>query len=137
MIDMNNVLIDTSIWISFFAGKDNKITNSVQELLLNDQVVICPPIYQEILQGIKYPKEFLEMKEKLDALRKIHADPFEAAYGAAQIYSILRNKGVTIRKSYDCLIAWYAISSNSILFHSDKDFIPISKHFKLGTYPDT
>jgi predicted nucleic acid-binding protein len=137
MTDMENVLVDTSIWVSFFGGKDQKINGSLQELLKNDQVVICPPIYQEILQGIKFPKDFLEMKEKLDAIRKIHADPFEAAEGAAQIYSILRNKEVTIRKSYDCLIAWYAISSNSILFHSDKDFIPISKHFKLGTYPDT
>lgn len=128
---MNNVLIDTSIWIIFFGGKDMKIIHSVQELLLNDQVVICPPVYQEILQGIKYPHEFLEMREKLRALRQIHADPYEAAEGASQIYSMLRGKGITIRKSYDCLIAWYAIRSGAELFHLDKDFNPIAEHFKL------
>lgn len=131
---MDNVLIDTSVWIIFFGGKDQKIISAVQELLHKDQVIICPPVYQEILQGIKYPKEFLDMKDKLNALRQIHADPFEAAEGAAQIYSVLRSKGVTIRKSYDCLIAWYAITTNSILFHLDRDFISISKHFKFECF---
>ncbi|AFL86220.1 putative nucleic acid-binding protein, contains PIN domain [Belliella baltica DSM 15883] len=131
---MDNVLIDTSIWINFFGGKDQKIISAVQELLHKDQVIICPPVYQEILQGIKYPKEFLDMKDKLNALRQIHADPFEAAEGAAQIYSVLRSKGVTIRKSYDCLIAWYAMTSNATLFHLDRDFVPISEFFKLRFY---
>lgn len=77
----------------------------MQELLNKDQVLICPPIYQEILQGLKYPNDFLIMKDKLSALKQIHSDPFEAAEGAAHIYSVLRTKGYTVRKSYDCLIA--------------------------------
>ncbi|MCH7400946.1 PIN domain nuclease [Belliella kenyensis] len=131
---MDNVLIDTSVWINFFGGKDQKIIRAVQELLSRDQVVICPPIFQEILQGLKYPKEFLEIKDKLKALKQIHVDPFEAAEGAAHIYSVLRSQGITIRKSYDCLIAWYAINTNATLFHLDRDFIPISKNFKLRCF---
>ncbi|WP_194774734.1 type II toxin-antitoxin system VapC family toxin [Pararhodonellum marinum] len=131
---MVNVVIDTSVWIAFFLGKDRKIIGAVKELLDKDQVLICPPVYQEILQGIPYPNEFLKMKDRLSALRQINADPFEAAEGAAQIYSVLRTKGVTIRKSYDCLIAWYAISSDAALFHLDKDFIPIAEFFKLRFY---
>jgi predicted nucleic acid-binding protein len=131
---MVKVIIDTSVWIAFFGGKDQKIIYEVQELLNRDQVLICPPIYQEILQGIKYPNEFLKMKDMLSALRQIQADPFEAAEGAAQIYSVLRTKGVTIRKSYDCLIAWYAISSDSALFHLDRDFNPIAEYFNLQIF---
>ncbi|HSJ67022.1 MAG TPA: PIN domain-containing protein [Anditalea sp.] len=134
MIDNENVLIDTSVWICFFGGKNPQITNAVQELLINDQVLICPPVYQEILQGIKYPIEFFEMKDKLNALKHIHSDSFEAAEGAAQIYSILKIKGVTIRKSYYCLIAWYAKTTHTALFHLDKDFIPISEYFELQFY---
>ncbi|WP_238542175.1 type II toxin-antitoxin system VapC family toxin [Cecembia lonarensis] len=125
------MLIDTSVWISFFAGKDQKLTSTVQELLNKDQVLICPPIYQEILQGLKYPHDFLLMKDRLSALKQIHSDPFVAAEGAAQVYSVLRTKGFTIRKSYDCLIAWYAISRKVPLFHLDRDFIPISEYFDL------
>ena len=131
---MVKVVIDTSVWIAFFGGNDQKIIHAVQELLNRDQVLICPPVYQEILQGIKYPNEFFEMKEMLSALRQIHADPFEAAEGAAQIYSVLRTKGITIRKSYDCLIAWYAINVGAALFHLDKDFIPISEYFNLQIF---
>jgi predicted nucleic acid-binding protein len=131
---MDKVVIDTSVWIVFFGGKDQKIIDAVQELLKRDQVLICPPVYQEILQGIKYPNEFFEMKEMLSPLRKIHADPFEAAEGAAQIYSVLRTKGITVRKSYDCLIAWYAIHVGASLFHLDKDFNPISEYFKLQIF---
>ncbi|UJP64647.1 PIN domain-containing protein [Mongoliitalea daihaiensis] len=131
---MVGVLIDTSVWISFFDGKDPKLTFTVQELLNKDQVLICPPIYQEILQGMKYPTDFLWMKDKLSALQQIYANPFEAAEGAAQIYSVLRTMGYTIRKSYDCLIAWYAISQKVPLFHLDRDFIPISEFFDLEFY---
>ncbi|WP_242617576.1 type II toxin-antitoxin system VapC family toxin [Cecembia calidifontis] len=128
------MLIDTSVWISFFDGKDPKLTFTVQELLNKDQVLICPPIYQEILQGMKYPTDFLWMKDKLSALKQIHADPFEAAEGAGQVYSVLRTKGYTIRKSYDCLIAWYASSRKVPLFHLDRDFLPISEYFDLEFY---
>ncbi|MCH7399567.1 PIN domain nuclease [Belliella sp. DSM 107340] len=131
---MDNVLIDTSVWINFFGGKDQKIISAVQELLYRDKVVICPPVYQEILQGIKYPKEFLDMKDRFGALKQLHADPIQAAEGAAQIYSVLRSKGVTIRKSNDCLIAWYAMTSDAVLFHLDRDFVPISEFFKLRFY---
>ncbi|WP_009034830.1 type II toxin-antitoxin system VapC family toxin [Indibacter alkaliphilus] len=131
---MVEVLIDTSVWIAFFTGKDRKLTSAVQELLNKDQVLICPPIYQEILQGLKYPNDFLIMKDKLSALKQIQADPFEAAAGAAQVYSVLRTKGYTIRKSYDCLIAWYAISRKVPLFHLDRDFLPISEYFDLEFY---
>jgi predicted nucleic acid-binding protein len=131
---MVKVVIDTSVWISFFGGKDQKIIHAVRELLNRDQVLICPPVYQKILQGIKYPNEFLKMKDMLSALRQIPEDPFEAAEGAAQIYSVLRSKGVKIIKSYDCLIAWYAIKSNTALFHLDRDFNPIAEYFKLQIF---
>lgn len=55
---MVKVVIDTSVWINFFGGKDQKIISTVQKLLYRDKVLICPPVYQEILQGLKYPKEF-------------------------------------------------------------------------------
>lgn len=131
---MVKVVIDTSVWITFFGGKDQNIIHAVRELLNRDQVLICPPVYQEILQGIKYPNEFFEMKEMLNALRQIQVDPFEAAEGAAQIYSVLRSKGITIRKSYDCLIAWYSINVGASLFHLDKDFNPIAEYFNLQIF---
>lgn len=45
----------------------------------------------------------------------LELDTVEAAIGAADLYRALRKKGITIRKSNDCLIAYYAIAHN-VLF---------------------
>jgi predicted nucleic acid-binding protein len=42
-----------------------------------------------------------------------------------------RKKGITIRKSIDCLIVAYAIIGKMYLLHRDSDFMEIAKEFKL------
>jgi predicted nucleic acid-binding protein len=49
-------------------------------------------------------------------------------------YRSLRKKGLTIRKSNDCLIAFYAIEFSIPLVHLDNDFDLISSHSKLKTW---
>ena len=58
-------------------------------------------------------------------------DPVEAAIGAAQLYRMLRKKGVTIRKPNDCLIAHYAIYYDIPILHNDVDFDQIARHVAL------
>ena len=58
-------------------------------------------------------------------------DPVEAAIGAANLYRMLRKKGVTIRKPNDCLIAQYAIFYDIPVLHSDVDFDQIARHSPL------
>jgi predicted nucleic acid-binding protein len=50
---------------------------------------------------------------------------------AIDIYRTLRKKGVTVRKSIDCLIAAYAIIGKMSLLHKDNDFEEIAKEYKL------
>jgi len=58
-------------------------------------------------------------------------DPVIAAIGSANIYRTLREKGVTIRSSNDCLIAYQAIYHNAQLLHKDRDFRSIADHTEL------
>ncbi|WP_310099556.1 PIN domain-containing protein [Algoriphagus sp. 4150] len=116
------VLPDTSIWINFFNNPYSVISERLDILIDEDLIVICPPIYQEILQGTKDEKSFQILSQKLSSLTRLNADPYEAAIGSSQIYSGLRQKGVTIRKSNDCLIAWYAVKYNIPIWHQDRDF---------------
>jgi predicted nucleic acid-binding protein len=128
------ILPDTSIWITFFNSPESAISQKLYSLIDEDLIVICPPIYQEILQGTKDQKSFQLLSEKLSTLTRLNADPYEAAVGAAQIYSSLRQKGITIRKSHDCLIAWYAIKYNIPIWHQDKHFEMIASHGKLKIF---
>ena len=50
---------------------------------------------------------------------------------AAKIYRTLRRKGITIRKSNDCIIAATALEHHCQLLHNDRDFTPIAEHFPL------
>jgi predicted nucleic acid-binding protein len=67
------------------------------------------------------------------AIDMLEIEPVEAAIGAADLYRELRKKGVTIKKSNDCLIAFYAIYFNIPILHNDSDFNLISKHTPLKT----
>lgn len=125
------ILPDTSIWITFFNNPQSSIAEKLFSLIDEDRITICPPIYQEILQGTKDQKSFQTLSEKLASLARLKADPYLAATGAAQIYSGLRQKGVTIRKSNDCLIAWYAINHNVPIWHQDRDFDKIASQENL------
>lgn len=125
------LLIDTSVWIDFFNGVDSDEVNVFNYYLENDfQIFICPLIIQEILQGIKSDKKYRQIKGYLFALNVLNDDAVEAALGAVKIYRKLREKGITIRKSNDCLIAYYAIKYSLKILHRDRDFDNIIKYYK-------
>jgi hypothetical protein len=119
----NSLLVDTSVWIDFFRGVENTNVQILTEYLTEDDpVFICPIILQEILQGIRTEKQFNEIKEYLLCLNILNEDSIESALGAADLFRKLRKKGITIRKSNDCLIAWYAIKYSLNILHKDRDF---------------
>jgi len=125
------ILIDTSAWIDFFNGIESDNTKLFTEYLENDlPIFICQIIIQEILQGIKSDKEYRQVKDYLFALNVLNDDAIEAALGAVKIYRQLRLKGITIRKSNDCLIAYYAIKYSLKILHKDRDFDNIIKYYK-------
>ncbi len=53
---------------------------------------------------------------------------------SAEMYRTLRQKGITIRKPVDCMIASTAIEYNIHLLHNDRDFIPIEQHCGLRSF---
>jgi len=128
---MTKILVDTSVWIDFFNDRDVTAVHSLADYLQSEWVCSCPPIIQEVLQGIRNEEEYVLTKDRLLSLEILVSDPVDAAIGAADLYRGLRKNGVTIRKSYDCLIAWYAIYHKVKLLQSDNDFLQIAAHSPL------
>ena len=129
---MSQVLVDTSVWIDALNGKQTWQTKMLDRLISEDApVVFCPTIIQEILQGIKEDKDFLLVKDAISGFELLSIDPIEAAVGAASLYRDARKQGITIRKSNDCLIAFYAISCKAELLHNDTDFDRIAQYTAL------
>ena len=85
-------------------------------------VFITPVILQELLMGTSADDHFRDLKETLLAFSILTYPHVAAAVGAAELYRSARSKGVTVRKSVDCLIAWYAIEARLPVLHRDRDF---------------
>ncbi len=89
---------------------------------------------QKIGQGfVLTDKDHNAVKDRLSGFELLDLDPLEAAYGAASLYRHMRKRGLTILKSNDCLIAFYAISFKAVVLHSDEDFDHIAQHTALKT----
>jgi predicted nucleic acid-binding protein len=133
---MNSVLVDTSVWVDFFNGADDSKEAKILHFLIDDNydICICPTIYQEILQGIKDDKVFVEIKDILNSFRLLDTEIMNITCHSIELYRSLRKKGITIRKSNDCLIASYAILNNVPVFHKDRDFDQISLGSKLKIF---
>jgi hypothetical protein len=50
---------------------------------------------------------------------------------AAGLYRLLRQKGLTVRKPVDCMIAAAALDHGAMLLHHDRDFEPLARHCGL------
>ncbi len=129
---MEPVLTDTSVWIDFFRGRKTRecalLYKYIEE---NGPLLVCPPIIREILQGIRNDDDYIRIKDDIFSLAVLIIDPVEAAIGSADLYRRLRKKGITIKKTNDCLIAYYAIYHKVYLLHRDSDFDRIAGHSSL------
>jgi predicted nucleic acid-binding protein len=131
---INGKIVDTSIWIEFLRSEKNEISILVNQLIDSNEIILLPVILQETLQGIKNDGLYQLTKEALLSYYFIENDPIYSAVRSAELYRFLRQKGVTIRKPNDCLIAAICIDNKIPLFHNDKDFDNIAKYTSLKIY---
>ena len=125
------ILVDTSVWIDFFAGRDLPHVATLEKLILeNEDLALCGIILTEILQGIASDTTHRRVRRHLRPLLMLPM-PDTVFVRAADIYRKLRKTGITIRNSNDCIIAATALEHHGQLLHNDKDFTPIAKHFPL------
>jgi predicted nucleic acid-binding protein len=128
-----SLIVDSTVWIDGFNSKIKTPEKELlKQLIQNDfPIYLCPVIYQEVLQGIREDKEFDQIRFIFQHYRMLNIDLMHVTNYAVDLYRRLRKKGITIRKSIDCLIASYAILGNMYLLHNDSDFIQIAKESKL------
>ena len=125
------ILVDTSVWIDFFAGRDLPHVATLEQFILdNDDLALCGIILTEILQGIADDSSYRDVPNVLGSLIMLPM-PQAVFARAADIYRRLRKQGITIRKTNDCIIAATALEHSCQFLHNDKDFVPIAKHFPL------
>ncbi len=131
---MDRVLVDSSVWITYFRNQKSAQTEFLDELLDEDLIQIGDLILMEVLQGFRTDKQVLIARDRLALIPVAMLGGERMAIAAAENYRFLRAKGITVRKTIDMLIGTYCIANNIALLHSDRDFDPLEKHLGLKVY---
>ena len=125
------IVVDSSIWIDYFNGTISNKTDWLDESLGIEPIIMGDIILAEVLQGFQNEKDFKTAKKLLLEFPFMDMIGQELAIKSAMNYRVLRQKGITIRKTIDVMIGTFCINNNFILLHNDKDFDPLEKHLKL------
>ncbi len=125
------VLVDSSVWINYFNGKNTWQTEILDQMLLQIPLFTGDLILTEVLQGFRKDKQYNKAKEIMSILDCKQMGGYEIAVKSVENYRLLRKNGITVRKTIDVIIGTFCINENIPLLHADKDFEPMVKYLNL------
>ncbi len=126
-----SLLVDSSVWIDFFNGRPSPQTDYLDAALGQQAIVIGDLILTEVLQGFRRQQAFEQARSALLNFPMMPMVGQRIAIQSAVNYRALRARGITIRKTMDCLIATFCIENGLMLLHADRDFDPFELHLNL------
>ena len=127
------IVVDSSVWIDYFNGKDLPHTAKLANLLGQKEIIVIDLVMVEVLRGISSEKDFKATLNVLDSFRFATTSNRAVAVQSAKNYRTLRLKGYTFRKTIDIIIATKCILAGFELLHNDRDFLPCAAHLGLRT----
>jgi predicted nucleic acid-binding protein len=127
------VIVDSSVWIDYFNGRDIPEVAKLDRLLETELLGVGDLILTEVLQGFRQDKDYQTAKRLLTSLTVFEMLGAGMAIKSADNFRDLRKKGITVRKTIDVMIATFCIENGHELLFSDKDFTPFVEHLGLMT----
>ncbi len=125
------LVVDTSVWVDYFNGVENPQTDFLYAILDKTPILIGDLILAVVLQGFRHDPDFEKVRRILGKFMQESMVNPVLALQSARNYRFLRQKGVTVRKTIDSLIATFCIENDYELLHNDSDFDGYEKHLGL------
>ena len=125
------ILVDSSVWIDYFRGVATAQTDRLDALLGVEPVLVGDLILTEVLQGFRSQRDFNQALRLMQSMTAVQIGGQDIAIQAARNYRHLRARGLTVRKTIDCLIATRCMEDGHALLFSDRDFLPFVEHLGL------
>jgi len=126
------VIVDTTVLVDYFQGVRNPETDWLDDQLERQRLGLTDIILCEVLQGVRDDVAAKEVERELAKLDVFETGGVALARDAARNYRALRNRGHTVRKTIDCLIASFCLREHHSLLHRDRDFDPFEKFLDLS-----
>jgi predicted nucleic acid-binding protein len=121
------VIVDTTVWIDYLRGPQNRETAYLDRELGRQRFGLTDLILCEVLQGVQDEHAFKQVLRELRKFSLFQPGSEELAIAAARNFRILRQKGYTVRKTIDCLIATFCLRDGHSLLHRDRDYDPFER----------
>lgn len=129
------VLVDTCVWSLALRRQspgDDAHVRELRELIDELRVQLVGPVRQELLSGIRVPRQFVTLRTRLRAFPDLLLDTADYEL-AAEYGNLCRSKGVQ-GSSVDFLLCAVAVRHRLSILTVDKDFagylryLPIRLH---------
>jgi predicted nucleic acid-binding protein len=116
------IIVDTTVWVDYLRGTSNPETEWLDLEAGRKRLGLTDLILCEILQGVRNEQEFGRVRTELGRFALFDTGGEELAIAAASNFRIIRDKGKTVRKTIDCLIATFCLLNGHALLHRDRDY---------------
>ena len=125
------IIVDSTVWIAYLREDTTPQTVWLDANLTQQRIGLTDLILCEVLQGISTESQFAAVKRELLRFEVFPMGGIDLAIATARNYRILRRKGLTVRRTIDCLIATFCLQQGHRLLHDDRDFNPFEQHLGL------
>ena len=115
-------IVDTTVWIDYLRGSANPETEYLDRRLAQERFALTDIILSEVLQGIDDEKSFAAVHRQLLKFELFETGGELLAVESARNFRSLRRRGLTVRRTIDCLIATFCVLNGHSLLHRDRDF---------------
>lgn len=129
------IVVDTTVWIDFLEARGTAFDRHLTELVEGDApIALVDIVYCEVLQGIRDDDTYHRIRASLLAHPIVRPRGLHTFGTAANLYRSARRRGLTIRRSVDCLIAATCLENGAEIYHNDRDFDALARVSTLMIY---
>ena len=132
---MSGVVVDTSVWISFFRGRpeDKAASDALDYLISGDEVIVNDVILSELVPFLNVRGEF----ERSASLFALQSPPLDTDWDdLRKLQETCIRSGINKVGIPDLMVAQQAMRLNAPLFSLDRHFPLIAKIAPLRLWPD-
>ena len=125
------IVVDSSVWIAHLRDSDTPEVRKLRAFDDPDQILVGDLILLEVLQGARDERAASLVEQQMRQFEIAAMLSPALAPRVARNYRLLRDRGVTPRKTIDMIIGTFCIEGGHRLLHADRDFEPLVEHLGL------
>ncbi len=125
------ILVDSSVWIALLRGENSFQVRQLEAAENGSELLVGDLILMEVLQGARDERHAVAIEAQMSIFPIVPLLGPTIASRAAANYRLLRQRGITVRKTVDMIIGTFCIENGHMLLHQDRDYDPLVEHCGL------